>query len=212
MLFSVLLELIGVFSVWLENSSWLGNKLRSTTGWLAGRLDFGSYSFCVALFDTTGRFCDYHFQSYFQVPIETREDWLDTADIVQVTFFANSQQHLSLCLGDSEPLLYWKEFKTFNAPRVQVHQGCYRVRGRLGIENFSRSDRVSLLSLYIGIIFISSFSRGTKVNLRNVERKLLTCPDIQVALMQDYKHCQRHNGPEGWVLSTKYQPKQNTTS
>merc|ERR1719282_393446 len=58
-----------------------------------------------------------------QVPIETREDWLDTADI------------------------------------VQVHQGCYRVRGRLGIENFS--------------------SRGTKVNLRNVERKLLTCPDIQ---------------------------------
>jgi len=58
-----------------------------------------------------------------QVPIETRENWLDTADI------------------------------------VQVHQGCYRVRGRLGIENFS--------------------SRGTKVNLRNVERKLLTCPDIQ---------------------------------
>ena len=63
--------------------------------------DFGGYSFCVAMFDTTGRFCDYHFQSYFQVPIETREDWLDTADIVQVTFFTNSQEHLSLCLGDS---------------------------------------------------------------------------------------------------------------
>ena len=82
--------------------------------WVAGgqvgqyyiNIDFGSYSFCVALFDRTGRFCDYHFQSYFQVPIETREDWLDTADIVQVTFFTNSQQHLSLYLGDSEPLLF----------------------------------------------------------------------------------------------------------
>ena len=109
--------------------------------------DFGGYSFCVAMFDTTGRFCDYHFQSYFQVPIETREDWLDTADIVQVTSFLpihNNIYRSAWVTHHIEPLRYSKEFKTLNDPRVQVHQGCYRVRGRLGIENFSRSGRVSL--------------------------------------------------------------------
>ena len=30
------------------------------------------------------------------------------------------------------------------------------------------------------------FSRGTKVNLRNIERKLLACPDIQVLYYNAY--------------------------
>ena len=154
------------------------------------------------------------YQSYFQVPIETRENWLDTADIVQVTFFTNSQQHLSLCLGDSSyrAIALLKRVQKFKRSAGTGAPGM--LQGERPAWNWKLLKVWQSFSSQLEhrIIFISSFSRGTKVNLRNVERKLLTCPDIQVALMPDYKHCQTHYGPEGWVLSTKYQFKQNATS
>jgi len=56
------------------------------------------------------------------VPVDTRDGWLDTGDI------------------------------------VQVQQGCYKVRGRLGIEKFT--------------------SKGVQVSGRTIEKKLLACSDI----------------------------------